>query len=262
MPCSQSRATATMTAAPVVVHLYTALLEGIHDESTRSRCESLLSPDELICRDRFVLERSRLEYVYSHALVRIALSLHAPCVAPDAWQFAKELHGKPRVSAPAGAPQMYFNLSHTNGLVACVVADTPLIGVDVEEIKSIDDFLQVAQRHFAPQEVYALQRAPPAEQCHIFFRLWTLKESYLKARGLGLTLPLDQFWFVSSQHNSFTLEVGKRAEARATWRFAERQPAPQHQLAVAVGNELDEDWSIDLVETHIEAPTFFRRAGV
>ena len=230
------------------VHLYSATLDALDDAEVRPRCDALLSADERARRDRFVFDRHRREYVYAHALVRRALSRHAPEVAPEAWRFVAGSHGRPAVSGPAPVPPLHFNLSHTSGVVACVVAAEPLVGVDVEAMDR-GEATALAERYFAPPEVEALRRLPLEAQRERFFRYWTLKESYIKARGLGLALPLDQFWFDLAPSGAVTIAFGPGiADTPSAWRFLERPPTPEHRLAVALATPDEADWEIDLVE--------------
>ena len=182
-------------------------------------------------------------------------------MAPDAWRFSVGAHGRPAIEGPAGAPALHFNLSHTRGLVACAVGREPLLGVDVEAIDRTAASTRIAERFFAPSEVDALRRLPPEEQRERFFRFWTLKESYIKATGLGLSVPLDQFWFALTPSEPVAIEFGARiTDDGSRWRFAERQPTPRHRLAVAVGADREGDWTIDLVEEALD-PLVFRRLG-
>jgi 4'-phosphopantetheinyl transferase len=143
----------------------------------------------------------------------------------------------------------HFNLSHTSGAVACVIAGEPLVGVDVEAMDRAGSTTDIAARFFAPPEVEVLHRLPAAAQRDCFFRFWTLKESYIKARGLGLTLPLDQFWFVPGPGEAIAIDFGPGiVDTPSRWRFVERQPTPQHRLAVAVARQRDEAWELELIE--------------
>lgn len=249
---AQARATGNgglMGTTPGRVHLYTAILDQVDDAEARSLCEAILSLEERARCERFMFERSRREFLYGHALVRLALSQHAPGVAPEAWTISVGAHGRPEVAGPLEAPGWHFNLSHTDGLVACVVGREPLVGVDAEATHRPGAATEIADRFFAPPEVEALRRLPPSEQRDRFFRYWTLKESYLKARGLGLALPLDQFWFDLSPGGEATIEFGGGiVDTPSRWRFAERRPTPRHRLAVALGTEHGGAWTMDLAE--------------
>jgi 4'-phosphopantetheinyl transferase len=221
------------------VHVYPLILDEVDCPEARSLCESVLSSEELARRNRFMFERNQREYLFAHGLVRRSLSHHAPSVHPQAWQFCATAHGRPEVSGPPGAPQLRFNLSHTDGMVACVVAAAHEVGVDVEAVDRAAATLELAERFFARPEVRALRALPKQAQRARFFEYWTLKEAYIKARGLGLALSLGQFHFqidTNSIRIVFAPEFDDRSER---WRFLLEQIGSRHLLAVAVGGTAD-----------------------
>ena len=87
-------------------------------------------------------------------------------------------------------PELFFNLSHSGSRVFCAVSDRE-VGCDVERIRPAD--LSVANRFFAPEERQTIANAPTEEQNAMFFRIWTLKESFIKNVGQGLSMPLNEF---------------------------------------------------------------------
>lgn len=95
--------------------------------------------------------------------------------------------GKPFLS---DYPELFFNLSHSGSRVFCAVSDRE-VGCDVERIRPAD--LSVADRFFTPEERQTIANAPAEEQNDMFFRLWTLKESFIKNVGCGLSMPLREF---------------------------------------------------------------------
>ena len=140
-----------------------------------------------------------------------------------------------------------FNLSHTSGLVACAVADRRLIGVDVEPVgrPGIED---VVACHFSPAERDHLAACTPNERTARFSELWTLKESYLKAIGAGLSHPLTTFRF------AFEGEAGLRFTGDAPcddWHFCMFSPAPEYRLAVAVGPDASGGCPIVVVDADL-----------
>lgn len=97
------------------------------------------------------------------------------------------LHGPQEV----GLETIHFNLSHSGDYAICVISDNPA-GCDVERVRKID--LKIADRFFAPSEIELIKTQPTSEaQINTFFRLWTLKESYIKAEGQGLSMGLNTF---------------------------------------------------------------------
>lgn len=197
-------------------------------------CERLLSADERVRARRFVFEQDRREFLIAHGMLRAVLSKYAG-VEPEAWEFVVNDHGRPAVSAPAQDPPVEFNLSHTRGLAACIVAREREIGIDVEYLArqpAVDD---IADRYFSTAEIAALQSLPAAARSERFLEIWTLKEAYVKARALGLTLHLGHF--------SFDVGVGERPTVSfapelpddpATWQFAQFRPTAAHVMAVAI----------------------------
>lgn len=198
---------------------------------------ALMSPDEHARMARFVFERDRKAFVLTRALVRTMLSRYAP-VAPADWKFVENVHGRPEiVDRPANVPDLRFNISHTDGLIACAVTIGREIGVDVEHIGRHLTH-DVAGRHFAPKEVSDLRGLPEDQQRTVFFDYWTLKESYIKARGFGLALPLGDFAFTLNPPHppEITFEPSLEDDP-ATWQFLQDWPTPQHRLALAVRRE-------------------------
>src|SRR5262245_55994713 len=120
---------------------------------------TLLSKDEHERMGRFVFERDRKAFLMTRALVRTMLSRYA-AIKPADWKFIANVHGRPEIlDRPAGVPDLRFNISHTDGLIACAVTIGREVGVDVENIGRhlIHD---VAGRHFAPKEVSDLRQLP------------------------------------------------------------------------------------------------------
>jgi 4'-phosphopantetheinyl transferase len=193
---------------------------------------ALLSTDEHERMVRFVFERDRRQFLLTRALVRTTLSRYAG-LAPADWHFVANVHGRPEIlDRPAGVPDLRFNVSHTDGLIACAVTIGREVGVDVEHIgrRLTHD---IAGRFFAPREVRDLHALPADQQARVFFDYWTLKEAYIKARGFGLALPLADFAFTLGDSPHITFEPALKDDP-ATWQFAQAWPTPQHRLGLAV----------------------------
>lgn len=198
---------------------------------------ALISPDEHERMARFVFEKDRRAFLLTRALVRTTLSRYTH-VAPEDWRFVNNAHGRPELlDRPKGVPDLRFNISHTDGLIACAVTIGREVGVDVEHIGRRLSH-DVAGRHFAPTEVNDLRHLPENDQSKAFFDYWTLKESYIKARGFGLALPLGDFAFKLNPPNPPTIAFEPALEDDPeTWQFVQEWPTPQHRLALAVRRE-------------------------
>ncbi|HUQ06603.1 MAG TPA: 4'-phosphopantetheinyl transferase superfamily protein [Kofleriaceae bacterium] len=220
---------------PVDVHVWLTWTDSV-DPTDSARCLVLLSADERARHDRFHFDRDRHVYRVAHALLRTTLSRYAP-IAPSDWRFVTTSHGRPELVPGTCKVPLRFNISHTRGLVACAVTLEREVGVDVEAADRADDPLDSMEPYFAPREIASLRRLPSAAaQRARFFTLWTLKEAYIKARGLGLEIPLHQFAFdippdpESPAAVAFTPPL---VDDPMSWYFARLQPAEDHFLACA-----------------------------
>ena len=241
-----------MSAPPPVdrVHVWTSTTDDAAQPSRLQAHVALLSPDERERCDRFWQEADRARFAMARAMVRNMLSRYV-ALAPNEWRFRIEEYGRPEVAElPAGAPDLRFNLSHTEGLVACAVTVGRDVGLDVENVHRQLTH-QVPERFFSPQEVADLRALPQEDQALVFFDYWTLKESYIKARGLGLALPLGQFTFLRRPGLApiicFAPELH---DDPATWQFAQFWPTRDHRMAVAV-RRVGEDLPIDVTAVDV-----------
>ncbi len=174
---------------PDQAHLYFMRLDEMAEPP--ASLYALLNPAERERCARYAFMRNRIESTAARALARSALSRYAP-VAPGRWTFRSGAHGKPEVEGPALDPPLQFNVSHTEGLVACLVACAREVGVDVEFLGRRSDIPLLARRCLSAAEQRALWALPAEAQPQRFLVHWTLKEAYLKARGIGIGLPLRE----------------------------------------------------------------------
>ncbi|WP_306026874.1 4'-phosphopantetheinyl transferase superfamily protein [Stappia sp. MMSF_3263] len=226
-------------------------------------CRDCLSDEELARMTRFRFPALRQQFAIAHGFVRHVLSLFHPQVAPRDWRFDTGAQGKPEVAT--GLPRVGFNLSHATGLVALAVAydETGVfsgdpVGVDVEQAtRNIGP--GIARRYFAPEEVTDLEALPEPEQRDRFFALWSLKESYIKATGYGLSMPLDSFSFAFDAPGcvSFRRHPDRLPPEFATdhftpvfWQTMLSSPAGErHSLALCTGAGTLQDDAITVFET-------------
>lgn len=179
-------------------------------------------------RDRwssFRFERDRTLYLVAHALLRAALSRHAP-VAPQDWRFAADAMGKPSIAPETGGAGLAFNLSHCGTVAACAITTAATIGIDVED----------SRRRISPGLVRAattaadrdwLDSRPEADRDASFITLWTLKEAYAKALGIGLGLPFDT---VTVAPPPSLVRDGR--DLSAAWSMQVMAPTDTYRLAV------------------------------
>ena len=187
------------------IHIWlTKPQELLGNEVLLSRYSALLNAKETQKQQRYKFAKDRHDALITRAFIRDLLSYYAD-IAPQDWQFEKGEKDKPEViNAPL---PLRFNISHTKNLIICAVTLTDDIGCDVENTGRSNDVLAIAERYFSTQESTELFSLPEAHQRHRFFDYWTLKESYIKAWGLGLAIPLADFSFTINDQVQITNDL-------------------------------------------------------
>ena len=236
--CSDWPAQPRLPLPPYEAHLYFMRLDGFEapppalydllDQAERERCA------------RYLFLRNRIESTAARALARAALSRHAD-VDPHAWTFGHGEHGKPQIAGPPAAPPLHFNVAHTQGLVVCLVAHGREVGVDAEFLGRHSDIALLARRCLSIAEQQALWALPAPAQARRFLVHWTLKEAYLKARGIGLGLPLAEITLLADDDpatpagppTDFTLGPGV-GDTPARWQIERCHLTPDHVAAFAI----------------------------
>ena len=214
-------------------HLYFALEDRIREPALLAAYEALLTPEERARKQRYYFEKNRHEFLLTRALVRSVLSRYAP-LPPTAWRFSANEWGCPAIASPEGAG-LRFNLSNTKGLVCCLVAADRDVGIDVEDAEREGDTVSIADRFFSPTEVAELHTLPEERQRARFFDYWTLKEAYIKARGMGLAIPLDHFSFLFAENRPIGIAFDPRLpDDPASWQFEQIRPTKTHLISLAI----------------------------
>jgi 4'-phosphopantetheinyl transferase len=223
------------------LHLWCANPDDVSGEPVAQACAQLLSEDERARWQRFRFEKDRREYLTTRVLMRVALSHHHPR-APATWRFELNACGKPAAQPDCG---LRFNLSNSSRLVVCLIARRAEVGVDVEPNDRAGEIAELAPAVFSRQELAQLAALSGQERLGRALSLWTLKEAYIKARGMGLSLPMNKFSFLFDAANGIRLELdpGLSDVQGGNWRFclvdhaghrialmAERRTPPELQL--------------------------------
>lgn len=226
-------------ATEAEVHVWQAALAA--PPATLAWLEGLLSADELQRAGRFHFARDRDHYILARGLLRVILSLYTG-TAPKTLGFVYNSFGKPALAAGPGQRVPSFNLSHSGDLVLYAIAAGRVVGIDVEQLRPELATAEIAERFFAPRERDALQALPAELRTRAFYDCWTRKEAYIKARGEGLSIPLDRFEVSLAPGTPAALlhSEGSPKEA-ARWRLQELDPDPAYAAAVAVEGH---DWQL------------------
>jgi 4'-phosphopantetheinyl transferase len=201
---------------------------------------ALLTVDERAQHQRFIPPGKRHEFLVARVLTRTVLSRELGC-APMDVHFTKNQWGRPDVAG------LHFNLTHTDGLVAMLVSREHEVGCDTELLSRAPKLLALGSNVFAPKELGDLAALPEDERAQRAVTLWTLKESYIKARGMGLALALDGFAFRFSP-SGVHLEVEPALnDDGARWQFKTITLGP-HLISTAISCAADQPVEVELVE--------------
>jgi 4'-phosphopantetheinyl transferase len=220
------------------IHLWITHPKSITDQNLLSAYDKLMTTEERARQQRFKFAKHQHDALVTRAFVRTVLS-HYVDRKPEDWRFNKGEHDKPEIIDPDLA--LRFNLSHTENFIVCAIALTHDIGVDVEWVERQSDTLSIADRFFAPSEISELFGLPENAQQSRFFDYWTLKESYIKACGQGLAIPLDHFSFMINPSTNATINPNiqlsfakQRNDNPDHWQSWLLYPNQDHRLALSI----------------------------
>jgi phosphopantetheinyl transferase len=203
------------------------------DASAVKAAEQHLSVEELARRDRFRFEGDRRDFTIAHDLLRRALSTQADALPSD-WRFTSNKYGKPTIdSIDPQLQTLSFSLSHTRGYVACAITSKAPLGVDVERIDKFQQAEEIAGRYFSKKEAEWLRQCSDELRNIRLTELWTLKEAYLKADGVGLSGSLSGVSFRFDDQTGIEFS-GSSAIDPQQWHFALLEPDYDVRLAIGV----------------------------
>ena len=174
-------------------HVWMVDLEA--SQAWLDRLNPVLSDEERVRAARFHFLRDRTHFTLTRGLLRVLLAGYLQRPAFD-LVLRIGAHGKPfldSVGTGGSESALHFNVSHSGGRALLAFCREGEVGVDVERIRDSLEGERLAERFFSPREVAELQALPPEQVEAAFFRCWTRKEAYVKARGIGLSLGLDTF---------------------------------------------------------------------
>ena len=228
---------------PQEAHVWFVVPESITDQQTLDRFLKLLSDDELQQYQRYYFAEDSHRYLVSHAVVRTVLSKYLD-IAPADWLFKRSPRGRPEIANPA-APALRFNLTHTAGLAACVVTLADDCGIDAERISERHNPVGVAKRMFSDAESKELEQLEGQAYLEHFFTRWTLREAYVKARGIGISFPTRKLTFTVNRENSVAVSFHPDIEdRRENWQFQLLKPTAEHVAAIAIRRSSETDKTV------------------
>jgi len=172
------------------LHVWRADLDEL--QMIIEQLKQLLSADELEKAHRFRFETDSRRFVVARAVLRKLLAVYLE-IDPKVVAFSYSEYGKPSLVGTINHLSLSFNVAHSGPFALYALAVEKRVGVDLECIRPEFTGDEIARRYFSPGEVAALNRLPYHVRHEAFFACWTRKEAFIKAMGMGLSLPLDQF---------------------------------------------------------------------
>ena len=214
------------------VHIWRASLRT--EKAVLHTLQRLLTDDEVTKAKQFYFEKDRQHFIIARGVLRILLSRYLN-VTPSLLSFTYNAYGKPSLGSSFGESHLHFNLSHSHDIALYAFTYTRQIGIDIEYMPSNSNYDELARHSFSAHEQATLSALPQTLKQQAFFNCWTRKEAYIKARGKGLSLPLDLF-DVSLRPGEPAILLASREVPQETirWSLQEFLPASDYAGAVAV----------------------------
>jgi 4'-phosphopantetheinyl transferase len=187
------------------IHVWTAEL---NERPQADSDTAVLAPDELERAGRFAFAEHRLRFVNSRVILRRLLSNYLE-IRPDEIRFEYTRNGKPFLRVV----DLSFSISHSAGLFACAIAAYSLVGIDIEEMRSLSDAELIGRTLFTEHEWAAWKEIREPDRTAAFYRCWTRKEATVKASGEGLSRSLTSFSvpLLETEHLRLDSGIGQTA---------------------------------------------------
>ncbi|MBD2182096.1 4'-phosphopantetheinyl transferase superfamily protein [Planktothrix sp. FACHB-1355] len=193
-----------------------------------------LSADELKRADRFYFEQHKKRFIVRRGILRTLLGRYLN-MSPDRLHFDYAYRGKPALAKSCGGDTIRFNLSDSDGVALYAVTSDRELGIDIEQIRPMEDAEQIAKRFFSEREYAVLRDIDPSQKQAAFFNCWTRKEAYIKAIGDGLALPLDEFNVsLAPGEPARLLSIKGDRQLATAWFLQHLNPFPGYVGAIAL----------------------------
>jgi 4'-phosphopantetheinyl transferase len=203
---------------PLKLSLWFAYPKQVLAPEQLEACIALINEEERAQMARFRFERNRLEFLATRVLLRTALSDRHQ-LPRESWRYRQNAWGKPAVEPDCN---LRFNVSNCAGLVVCVTAEGAEVGIDAESHERAATIAGLAGEVFSSLEQDQLRSLKPELREDRALSLWVLKEAWIKAHGMGMSLPLKCISFIFDESGCIHLELAEdlKKESQRPWRYA------------------------------------------
>jgi 4'-phosphopantetheinyl transferase len=214
------------------IHVWCAALSDFDCELPRF--EALISSAERAKAERFRFSKDRNHYIIRHGILRLILGRYLKR-HPSAIDFCYGPFGKPEIQHDAARNRLNFNASHSGDLAIYAVTRAFSIGVDVEYLRPVPNFEEIASQFFSPREAATLLAVPTESRIERFFAYWTGKESFLKATGEGIGGGLAKVEVtLTPGEEAEILSIAGQLPTRTEWKVRSFSPARGYLAAIAL----------------------------
>lgn len=217
---------------------------------------NLLNAYEKQKLNRFHRKVDRNTYLLSRVSLRKHILRYLGSPKQLDLKFKTNRYGKPYLDDEFIEKKLYFNISHSGGYVVCAFSRFNNLGIDVECVKSEIDIDNLASNYFAKEEVNRLIKIPTCQRLDRFYQYWTMKEAFIKAIGMGLSMPLDHFYIDILDREKAKVIVNKKYDfSSQEWLIRQINIFPKCKMAVCFAGEniSNDELKINLIEDKIEA---------
>ena len=219
------------------IHLYVSDPHRVRGTRVLTRYRDMLTEEEKKKRARYLFEKDRHRYLVTRAMIRSLLSRYGEC-EPREWRFSTNEWDKPEICTHQNPHGLRFNISHTDAMICCVFTPELDIGADVENTHRKGETVKIAHRFFSVLEEQELRSQPQERQRSRFYDYWTLKESYIKACGMGLAIALRDFSFTFPPAGTVDIEFAqRRIDDPSLWNFCTLQTNDEFKISIGIKGE-------------------------
>ena len=211
------------------VHLWRVCIADGHETDY---FREILTEDERIRAGEYYFEKDRRIFIISRGYLRIILADYLDA-SPEDLVFHVNRYGKPFLTEDIGKP-LRFNLAHSGDWIVYAFAMGSDIGIDIEKIRALEDQDKIIHRFFSDSEKAAFAGISPSQKEAAFFTCWARKEAFIKAKGKGLSCPLDSFSVAVTPGEPPVLEYAQDCHEAAHWHIADIDVARGYASALAV----------------------------
>jgi 4'-phosphopantetheinyl transferase len=217
--------------SPEEVHVWRAYSN--HGKEIMGEFWRSLSDDERARASRFHFQEHKDRYVMSHGVLRDILRRYRTLVR-EPFGFTPTSYGKLELAPEVGGHGVKFSLSHSHMLALFAICLEHRIGVDVEHLKHVADWQQIADRFFSLPERRLLETTPEDKKTKAFLTCWTRREAYVKARGEGLSIPMSSFRILESPEGTVNVKAKQYSGDANHWWCQDLFPDEQYVSALVV----------------------------